>query len=68
MRKADRATSLTETRGGGRTRRSSVVAAKVSAAEAREVRKLAKLYAGGSTSKWARIAMLKFRPKAKDLK
>ena len=57
---------LKEVRGRGETKRSKMTGAKLNQSELKAVDKLAAKFTKGSRAKWARLAMLKFRPTAED--
>lgn len=58
--------TLKETRGRGETARTILTGAKLNEAERERVDGFAARFAAGSVAKWARVAMLNYRPKKED--
>lgn len=57
---------LREVRGRGKTRRTKLTGAKLNEHERKQVTASARLFAGGSIAKWARISMLNYKPNPED--
>lgn len=57
---------LKETRGTGDSARTLLTGAKLNESERERVDGFAARFAGGSVAKWARVAMLNYRPKKED--
>ncbi len=57
---------LKEVRGRGKSKRGRLVGVKLNELELKQVTLAAKMFTKGSRAKWARIAMLNYKPEQKD--